>query len=177
MTWATTMTGLTADDGGVDGGQWKKDDGVLCGLREYLQPELLVRKSRHCLIHLTTFITVSIVHIVGIVRVHIRDSKPCGKTYHHGKTCLSPSLIVEHFPGTVTDFTACSLSPPLAFTFDLLPKTDDVVLFYFIYLHVSKSLFIYLPLLQTTVFSPTYCTFDLNLLSDLWISKFLLCSH
>jgi hypothetical protein len=45
----------------------------------------------------------------------------------------------EHFPGTVTDFTACSLPSPLAFTFDLLPKSDNVVLFYFIYLHVSKS--------------------------------------
>ena len=56
-----------------------------------------------------------------------------------GKTCLSPSLIAEHFPGTVTDFTACSLPPPSAFTFDLLPKSDNVVLFYFIYLHVSKS--------------------------------------
>jgi hypothetical protein len=63
------------------------------------------------------------------------------------KTGLSPSLIAENFPGTVTDFTTCSLPPPLAFTFDLLPKSDDIVLFYFIYLHVSKSLFIYLPLL------------------------------
>ncbi len=64
----------------------------------------------------------------------------------------------EHFPGTVTDFTACSLPQPLAFTFDLLPKSDDVVLFYFIYLNVSKSLFIYLPLLQTTVYVPHPCT-------------------
>jgi hypothetical protein len=32
---------------------------------------LLVRESRHCLILLTTFVTVLIVHIVGIVRVHI----------------------------------------------------------------------------------------------------------
>ncbi len=71
-----------------------------------------------------------------------------------GKICLSLSLIAEHFPGTVTDFTACSLPPPLAFTFDLLPKSDDVAFFYFIYLHVSKSLFIYLPLLQTTVYVP-----------------------
>ncbi len=70
------------------------------------------------------------------------------------KTCLSPSLIAEHFPGTVMDFTACSLPPPSAFTFNLLPKSDYVVLFYFIYLHVSKSLFIYLPLLQTTVYVP-----------------------
>jgi hypothetical protein len=57
------------------------------------------------------------------------------------------AFIVEHFPGTVMEFTACSLPPPLAFTFDLLPKSDDVVLFNFIYLHMSKSLFIYLPLL------------------------------
>ncbi len=71
-----------------------------------------------------------------------------------GKTVQSLSLIAEHFPGTVMDFTACSLPPPLAFTFDLLPKSDDVVLFYFIYLHVSKSLSIYLPLLQTTVYVP-----------------------
>jgi hypothetical protein len=64
-------------------------------------------------------------------------------TIYLGKTGLSPSLIAKHFPSTVTDFTACSLPPPSAFTFDLLP--DDVVLFYFIYLHVSKSLFIYPP--------------------------------
>jgi hypothetical protein len=81
--------------------------------------------------------------------------------YKKGKTVQSPSLIAEHFPGTVTDFTACSLPPLLAFTFDLLPKSDDVVLSYFIYLHVSKShlhmsksLFIYLPLLQTTFYEP-----------------------
>jgi hypothetical protein len=78
-----------------------------------------------------------------------------------GKTVQSQLLIAEHFPCTVTDFTACSLPPPLAFTFDLPPKSDDVVLFYFIYLHVSKShlhvsksLFICLPLLQTTVYVP-----------------------
>jgi hypothetical protein len=66
--------------------------------------------------------------------------------------------------GTVTDFTACSLPPPLAFTFDLLPKSDDMVLFYFVYLHMSKShlhvfksLFISLPLLQTTVYVPHSC--------------------
>ncbi len=83
----------------------------------------------------------------------------------YGKTVQSPSLIAERFPGTVTDFTACSLPPPLAFTFDLLPKSDDVVLFYFIYLqvskshlHMSKSLFIYLSLLQTTVYVPHPCT-------------------
>ena len=74
--------------------------------------------------------------------------------YLEGKTVHSPSLIVEHFPSTVTDFTAFSLPPPLAFTFDLLPKSDDVVIFYFIHLHVSKSLFIYLPLLKTTVYVP-----------------------
>ncbi len=56
---------------GVDGGQRRRDDGVLYGLGEYLQLELLARKSHHCLIILTTFVTVSIVHIVGIVRVHI----------------------------------------------------------------------------------------------------------
>jgi hypothetical protein len=47
---------------------------------------------------------------------------------YFGKTGLSPSLIAEHFPGTVTDFTACSLPPPSACTFDFLPKSDDVVL-------------------------------------------------
>ena len=78
-----------------------------------------------------------------------------------GKTVQSPLLIAEHFPGTVTDFTACSLPPPLAFTFDLLPKSDSVVLFYFIYrqvskshLHVFKLRFIYLPLPQTTFYEP-----------------------
>jgi hypothetical protein len=76
------------------------------------------------------------------------------RTLNIGKTGLSPSLIAENFPGTVLDFTACSLPPPSAFTFDLLPKSDGIVLFYFIYLHVSKSLFIYLPLLQTTFYVP-----------------------
>jgi hypothetical protein len=37
---------------------------------------LLARQSRHCLIFPNTFVIVSIVHIVGIVRVHIRDPKP-----------------------------------------------------------------------------------------------------
>jgi hypothetical protein len=80
------------------------------------------------------------------------------RCYFCGKTVQSPSLIAEHFPGTVMDFTACSLPPPSAFTFDLLLKSDEVILFYFFiylhmsesHLHVSKSLFIYLPLLQTT---------------------------
>jgi hypothetical protein len=36
MTWATMIAGLMADNGGVDGGQQKRDDGVLCGLGEYL---------------------------------------------------------------------------------------------------------------------------------------------
>jgi hypothetical protein len=83
MTWVMAMAGLMADNGGVDGGQWKRDDGVLCGLGEYLQPELLARKSRHCLILLTTFVMLLIIHIVRIVRVHIQDSKPCGKTYQN----------------------------------------------------------------------------------------------
>ncbi len=60
----------------ADSGKGGIDDVVLCGLREYLQPELLARKSRHYLILPTTFVTVSIVHIVGIVRVLIQDSKP-----------------------------------------------------------------------------------------------------
>ena len=48
-----------------------------------------------------------------------------------GKTCQSPSLIAEHFPGTVTYFTTCSLWPPFSVcTFDLLPKSDNVVTFY-----------------------------------------------
>jgi hypothetical protein len=61
------MLGLMADDG--KGGF---DDGVallLFGLGEYPQPELLTRKSCHCLILPTTFVTVSIVLLVGIVRV------------------------------------------------------------------------------------------------------------
>jgi hypothetical protein len=74
--------------------------------------------------------------------------------FQNRKTCLSLSLIVEHFPGTVTDFTACSLPPPSALPLIYSQKSDVVVLFYFIYLHVSKSIFIYLPLLQTTVYVP-----------------------
>ena len=64
------------DNGGVDGRQRKRDAGVLCDLGEYLQPEFLERTSCHCLILLTTFIMVLIVHIVVIVKVHIQDSKP-----------------------------------------------------------------------------------------------------
>jgi hypothetical protein len=55
----------------ADGGKGGIDDVVLYGLGEYLQPEFLARKSRHYLILPTTFVTVSIEHIVGIVRVHI----------------------------------------------------------------------------------------------------------
>jgi hypothetical protein len=58
--------------------------------------------------------------------------------------------IAEHFPGTVTDFTACSLPPPSAFTIDLLPKSDDVVLFYFI----SPRLQITPPRVQITFYLP-----------------------
>jgi hypothetical protein len=36
----------------------------------------LAQQSCHCLILPTTFSMVSIVHIVGIVRVHIQDPKP-----------------------------------------------------------------------------------------------------
>jgi hypothetical protein len=39
--------------------------------------------------------------------------------------------IAEHFPGTVKDFTTFSLPPFLAFTFDLLPKRDNVALCWF----------------------------------------------
>jgi hypothetical protein len=60
----------------VDGGKGGIDDVVLCGCGEYLQPEFLARKSCHYLILPTTFITVSIVHIVGMVRGNIQDSKP-----------------------------------------------------------------------------------------------------
>jgi hypothetical protein len=60
------MVGLMAD--GAKGGV---DDVVVCGLGEYPQPELLARKSPHYLTLPTTFVTVSIVHIVGIVIVHI----------------------------------------------------------------------------------------------------------
>jgi hypothetical protein len=48
-----------------------------------------------------------------------------------GKPGQSPSLIAEHFPGKVTDFTAFSLPPRIAFTFHLLPKSDDVSLCWF----------------------------------------------
>jgi hypothetical protein len=37
---------------------------------------MLAWQSCHCLIFPTTFVTVSIVYIVGIVRVHIQDPKP-----------------------------------------------------------------------------------------------------
>ncbi len=67
-----------------------------------------------------------------------------------GKTVQSPSLIAEHFPGTVTDLTACSLPPPLAFIFNLLPKSDDVVLFYFISPHVQITP----PCVQITFYLP-----------------------
>ncbi len=78
MMWAITMAGLMVDNGGVDGGRWKRGHWWCCFVWswENLQPELLARKSRHYLILPTTFVTVSIVHIVGIVRVHIWDSKP-----------------------------------------------------------------------------------------------------
>jgi hypothetical protein len=54
----------------------------------------------------------------------------------HNKISLKPKKIsvtekIDFKEYTVMDFTACSL-PPLAFTFDLLPKSDDIVLFYFI---------------------------------------------
>ena len=55
----------------ADGGKGGVDDVVVCGLREYLQPELLARKSPHDLILPATFVTVLIVHSVGIVIVHI----------------------------------------------------------------------------------------------------------
>ncbi len=69
MMWATMMSRLMVDNGGVDGGGQKRgvDDGIalcLSGLGEYLRPELLARKSRHCLILSTTFFTVSIVLLV-----------------------------------------------------------------------------------------------------------------
>ncbi len=51
--------------------------------------------------------------------------------------------IAEHFPGTVTDFTTFSRPPFLAFTFDLLPKSDDVLLFHYISPHVLITF--YLP--------------------------------
>ncbi len=60
----------------ADGGKGAVDYVVLCGLGEYLQPELLAKKSHHYLILPTTFVTVLIVSIVGYVRVHIQDSKP-----------------------------------------------------------------------------------------------------
>ena len=84
MMWAITMAGLMVDNGGVDGGRWKRGHWWCCFVWswENLQPELLARKSRHYLILPTTFVTVSIVHIVGIIRVHIWDpTKPWGMTY------------------------------------------------------------------------------------------------
>ncbi len=39
--------------------------------------------------------------------------------------------IAEHFPGTVTDFSAFSLPPRIAFTFDLLLKSVSVSLCWF----------------------------------------------
>jgi hypothetical protein len=60
------MVGLMAD-----GGKGGIGAVVLCGLGEYLQPKLLARKSHHYLILPIPFVMVLIVHIVGIVRVHI----------------------------------------------------------------------------------------------------------
>jgi hypothetical protein len=40
-------------------------------------------------------------------------------------------IIAEHFPGKVMDFTTFNLLPFLAFTFDLLPKSDEVALCWF----------------------------------------------
>jgi hypothetical protein len=63
------MVGLMVDDGkgGIDNGVAL----CLCSLGEYPQPELLARKSRYCFILPTTFITMLIVLLVGIVRVQI----------------------------------------------------------------------------------------------------------
>jgi hypothetical protein len=72
------------DDGRVDGGQWLFDggqgkvgidDGVMCGLGEYQQPELLVRKSHHCLILPTPFVMVLVVHMVGTVRDYLSETQ------------------------------------------------------------------------------------------------------
>ena len=60
------MVGLMAD-----GGKGGIDAVVLCGLWEYLQPELLARKSCHYLVLPIPFVMVLIVLFVGIVRVHI----------------------------------------------------------------------------------------------------------
>jgi hypothetical protein len=83
---------------------------------------------------------------LSVIEIHLSLLK--------GKTCQSPSLIAEHFPGTVTYFTTCCLPPFTVCTFNLLPKSDNVVTFYQIYLHFpkhflftspsSKPLFMYL---------------------------------
>jgi hypothetical protein len=78
--------------------------------------------------------------------------------YILGKTGQSPSLIAEHFPGTVTDFTAFSLPPQIAFTFDLPPKSDDVSLCWF-HIPPRVQITLYLPPPPPDHFlctSPTY---------------------
>jgi hypothetical protein len=74
------------------------------------------------------------------------------------KTCLSPSLIVDHSPGIVTDLPLVVYLHLWLLPLIYSQKSDDVVLLYFIYLHASKSLFIYPPFLQTTVYVPHSCT-------------------
>jgi hypothetical protein len=89
----------------------------------------------------------------------------CGRSPHlirmlifFGKTGQSPSLIVEHFPGTVTDFTNFSLPPRIAFTFELLPKNDNVSLCWF-HMPPRVQITFYLPPPPPDHFlctSPTY---------------------
>jgi hypothetical protein len=72
----------------------------------------------------------------------LRKNLPITVTYSGALSC------------TVANFSTCSLPPFSVCTFDLLPKNDDVVTFYRIYLHFpkhflftspsSKPLFMYL---------------------------------
>jgi hypothetical protein len=43
--------------------------------------------------------------------LQVKKSEMTGKTKKYGLPGLSASLIVKHFPGTVTDFTTFSLPP------------------------------------------------------------------
>ncbi len=60
----------------VDSRKGGIDDVVLCGLGEYLQPELLVRKSCQYLILPTTFVMVMIVHIVELLEYTFETQNP-----------------------------------------------------------------------------------------------------
>jgi hypothetical protein len=150
---------------------------VICGMvQSKLDPCLFVGEKANCIFYVDGLIfwacnEKDIHHIamklreVGVDLEQETDAAGRGSTGQFppiffsnkkkiGKTCQSPSLIAEHFPCTVMYFTTCSLPPFSVCTFNLLPKSDNVVTFYQIYLHFptrflftspsSRPLFMYL---------------------------------